>query len=81
MVDRHDRLIHRFRRIVACMALWGLALALLSGAGFVAWCIYVGVSDSIHAEAAPHATNEACELVTEATSPKSRLLAAVMAGP
>jgi hypothetical protein len=42
-----------------------LVMLLLFAAGAVAWCIYVAVSQSLHAEAALHATNEACELVTE----------------
>jgi hypothetical protein len=46
-------------------ALWLLVLLLLFAAGGIAWCIYVAASQSLHAEAALHATNEACELVTE----------------
>ncbi len=42
-----------------------LLLFLLVGAVIAAGCIYVGVSTSVHAEKALHATNEVCNLMTE----------------
>ena len=61
MTDKTTGFAGSWRRF----ALWSLALLLISGAGFVVWCIYVGVSTSLRAEIALHATNVACELVTE----------------